>query len=164
MAAVWQPCDLVEAAVVNAFASLHVCLADKVSSIDSALNIDSINTSTNAADLLSDSTEFSAFLESIPVLPFGPLQADLVCASDLIQKMLSAIQITTDLFHDEVQELHIEALFDEADCGHPMNASMDLQGCLGILEAPSPTYFPYYIVGNALVNQILEMESSAPVT
>lgn len=157
LAAVSQPCDLVHAAINNALASLSANLADKVASIDANLT-----TNMHIIDAHTDNMDFSSFLHNIPVLPMGPLQVDLIRAAKQLHQSLDSTQATMVTFLHEVRELHIEALFDECDCGLPMNASLELQGCLEIMETLAPACFPHIMLDNILISKVLELDNLAP--
>ena len=91
---------------------------------------------------------FDKLLSSVPVLPMGPLQLDLVKETKKIQLTLESLQATTASFHHAARELHIECLFDEPECGLPANANLELQACFEVLESLSPSCFPYIIFDN----------------
>ena len=102
---------------------------------------------------------FDKLLSNIPVLPMGPLQVDLVKETKKLHLTLESIQATTVSLHRATRELHIEGLFDEAECGLPANANLELQACLEVLESLSPSRFPYIIFDNSLVSKALEYET-----
>ena len=154
MGAVAHPFDLIDIAVQNAFASLDAQLKEKIANIDATLY-----TITDTMVTPAVPNTFDRLLSSIPVLPIGPLQLDLVKETTKLDLTLESIQATTASFHHTTRELHIEGLFDEAEYGLPANANLELQACFEVLESLSPSCFPYFIFDNSLVSKVLEYES-----